>query len=119
VAGKLDRANGKDEYTYGHLRDCTRISATDMFMAQARGEFFSRTGGRAIDAPVSTNIHTDLLGTYVFHFVASRLAPTYSHQDYPHRGRLEYRNTFPAPHSYSSHPGTAPRFFPNRTGSSR
>jgi transcription factor STE12 len=36
----VDRANSVDEYTSSQLRDTTRMSAADMFMAQARGEFF-------------------------------------------------------------------------------
>ena len=40
----VDRANSMDEYTSTQLRDTTRMSAADRFMAQARGEFFHERG---------------------------------------------------------------------------
>ena len=40
----VDRANSMDEYTSNQLRDTTRMSAADLFMAQARGEFFHERG---------------------------------------------------------------------------
>jgi hypothetical protein len=40
----MDRANSIDEYTSTQLRDTTRMSAADMFMAQARGEFLHVQG---------------------------------------------------------------------------
>lgn len=75
----VDRANSMDEYGSTQIRDTTRMSAADMFMAQARG---------------------------------SRPGPS---QDYPQRGRLESRNTFPVPHSQYGHSGIAPQFFRNQS----
>lgn len=40
----VDRANSMDEYASTPFRDTTRMSAADMFMAQARGEFFHDQG---------------------------------------------------------------------------
>ena len=40
----VDRTNSMDEYGSSQLRDTTRMSAADMFMAQARGEFFHKRG---------------------------------------------------------------------------
>ena len=40
----VDRANSMDEYTPSQLRDTTRMTAADMFMAQARGEFLHEQG---------------------------------------------------------------------------
>ena len=46
-------------------------------------------------------------------FVASRPGPSQPQQDYPQRGRLESRNTFPAPNSHYGHSGVPPQFFRN------
>ena len=42
----VDRSNSMDEYSSTQLRDTTRMSAADMFMAQARGEFFHERGNK-------------------------------------------------------------------------
>ena len=44
----VDRANSMDEYTSTQLQDTTRMSAADMFMAQARGEFFHERGNERL-----------------------------------------------------------------------
>ena len=44
----VDRANSMDEYTSTQPRDTTRMSAADMFMAQARGEFFHEQGNEQL-----------------------------------------------------------------------
>jgi len=44
----VDRANSMDEYTSTQPRDTTRMSAADMFMAQARGEFFHEQGNERL-----------------------------------------------------------------------
>ena len=45
--------------------------------------------------------------------IVSRPGPPSSQQDYPQRGRLESRNTFPVPHS--QYGGVAPQFFRNQS----
>lgn len=46
---------------------------------------------------------------------ASRPGHLQSQHDYPPRGRLESRNTFPAPHSHFAHSGVTPQFFRNQS----
>lgn len=40
----VERAGSMDEYNPAQLRDTARMSAADMFVAQARGEFFHKQG---------------------------------------------------------------------------
>ena len=47
----VDRTNSMDEYTSAHLRDTTRMTAADMFRAQARGEFFREHGNEQLTRP--------------------------------------------------------------------
>ena len=111
----VDRANSVDEYTTTQLRDTTRMSAADMFMAQARGEFFHEQGNEQLPRSSQQFLSRTLHHTHLAPSVGSRPGPTPSQQDYPQRGRLESRNTFPVPNSHYGNSGVPPQFFRNHS----
>ena len=109
-----DRPNSVDEYTSTQLRDTTRMSAADMFMAQARGEFFHKQGNEQSTRSLQ-QLFVWLLLMLTPPSVAPRPGPAPPQQDYPQRGRLESRNTFPVPNSQYGHSGVPPQFFRNQS----
>ena len=58
-----------------------------------------------------------LLRTDITPFIGSRPGPFPSQQDYPRRGRLEFRNTFPVPNSHHRSSVIAPQLFCNHHSS--
>ena len=108
-----DRANSMDEYASAQLRDSGRMSAADMFMAQARGESPYESGNDQLTC--SSTFPAAFPPADAYPSAGSRPSSIPPQQDYPQRGRLESRNTFPVSHSHFGHSQVPPQFFRNQS----